>query len=96
MAEQSVAFELTLVGDGPMRDEIEAKIRLYEAYHNNVDRWIALDGGRAENWITVGASVLGAMPLLFFYRAFRNAKQAPASDPEVWLLLVAVVVCSPM
>lgn len=27
-------------------DEIEAKIRLYEAYHNNVDRWIALDGGR--------------------------------------------------
>ncbi|MEZ5669411.1 MAG: vWA domain-containing protein [Alphaproteobacteria bacterium] len=27
-------------------DEIEAKIRLYEAYHNDVDRWIALDGGR--------------------------------------------------
>lgn len=27
-------------------DEIEAKIRLYQAYHNNVDRWIELDGGR--------------------------------------------------
>ncbi len=26
-------------------DEIEAKIRLYEAYHNDVDRWIELDGG---------------------------------------------------
>jgi hypothetical protein len=27
-------------------DEIEAKIRLYQAYHNDLDRWIALDGGR--------------------------------------------------
>lgn len=27
-------------------DEIEAKIRLYQAYHDDLDRWIALDGGR--------------------------------------------------
>ncbi|OEU65242.1 MAG: hypothetical protein BBJ57_05350, partial [Desulfobacterales bacterium PC51MH44] len=27
-------------------DEVEAKIRLYEEYHDDVDRWIALDAGR--------------------------------------------------
>lgn len=27
-------------------DEVEAKIRLYQRYHDDVDRWIAFDGGK--------------------------------------------------
>jgi hypothetical protein len=42
-------------------DEIERKLRLYQIYHDDVDRWVALDGG-ADPGEAVYPVVLEALP----------------------------------